>query len=640
MAAESLAIPRSGALPSAEPGGRGRRWKRSFAWRVAGIAIAASLVLSATWGAAAGEPSHGLSLFGELKYGADFAHFDYANPEAPKGGTYSRGLEGTFDSLNPFILKGVPALGVDTLVFESLLEPSLDEPDAAYGLIAESVALAEDRLSVRFVLREAARFHDGTPITAEDVVFSFETLLKEGDPTFRILYADIEAAEALSPREVAFRFRSAENRKLPLIAGAMPVLSKAYYTAHTFNETTMTPPLGSGPYKIARVNPGRSIAYQRDPGYWGAALPVRVGRHNFDIIRYDYYRDRTVLVEAFKSGAYSWHEEFTAKTWATAYDIPEVADGRIVRETVPDHRPSGVQAFFINTRRDRFADPRVREALGYAFDFEWTNKNLFHGLYERMASYFENSELAARDLPTPEEIALLEPYRDRLPPELFTTAYEPPRTDGSGDARQNLREARRLFAAAGLESNGGKLLDPATGEPFKVEFLYFEPGFERIIAPYARNLERLGIVTSLRMVDLAQYQNRLKSFDFDFIIQRYVQALSPGAELRSYFGSAAADEEGSLNLAGIKNPVVDALIEKVLSAASREALITAAHALDRVLLFGHYMVPQYYKGSHRLVYWNKFSRPETPPAYDLGLDTWWVDPEKEAALRARGKTID
>jgi microcin C transport system substrate-binding protein len=638
MAAESPAILRSDARPSADLDGRSGRWGR----RIGTALLATFVALSAVWSAAAAEPqfTHGLSLFGELKYGPDFARFDYVNPEAPKGGTYSRGLEGTFDSLNPFILKGVPALGVDTLVFETLLEPSLDEPDAAYGLIAESVALAEDRLSVRFTLREAARFHDGTAITAADVAFSFETLLKEGDPTFRILYADVEKAEAASPREIVFRFRSIENRKLPLIVGAMPVLSKAYYTEHTFNETTMKPPLGSGPYKIARVSPGRSIMYQRDPDYWGAALPVRIGRHNFDIVRYDYYRDRTVLVEAFKSGAFGWHEEFTAKTWATAYDIPEIKDGRIVRETVPDNRPSGVQAFFINTRRDKFADRRVRQALGYAFDFEWTNKNLFHGLYERMASYFENSELAARGLPTADELALLEPYREALPPELFTTVYEPPKTDGSGEARANLRMAKQLLKEAGLVPDGSKLLDPATGGPLRIEFLYFEPGFERIIAPYARNLERLGIATSLRIVDQAQYQNRLQSFDFDLIIQRYVQSLSPGAELRSYFASHAAGEEGSLNLAGIKSPVVDALIEKVLSAPSREALITAAHALDRVLLFGYYMVPQWYKGSHNLVYWNKFSRPETPPRYDVGLDTWWVDPAKEAALREAGKTID
>lgn len=587
-----------------------------------------------------GQARHGLSLFGPLKYGADFTHFDYVEPGAPKGGTFSRGFGGTFDSLNPFILKGVPPQDLDTLLFDSLLDPSLDEPDSAYGLIAETVTLAADRRSVRFTLREAARFQDGTPITADDVVFSFETLLKDGNPTFRILYADVEAAEAPSPREVVFRFRATENRKLPLIVGAMPVLSKAFYSARKFSETTVTPPLGSGAYRVKAVEPGRSVVYERVPDYWAAALPVRRGRHNFDIIRYDYYRDRTVLVEAFKAGAFGWHEEFTSKTWATAYDIPEVADGRIVRESVADNTPSGVQAFFLNTRRAKFADRRVRQALDYAFDFEWTNKTLFHDQYKRMASYFENSELAARGLPTAEELALLEPVRDRLPPELLTTAYVPPQTDGSGEARNNLRAAKKLLTEAGLKLEGGKLLDPASGEPFSVEFLYFEPAFERIVAPYTRNLERLGIAASLRLVDPSQYQNRLKSFDYDVIIQRYVQSLSPGAELRSFFGSRAAGEDGSLNLAGIKDPVADALIETVLAAADRPALLAATHALDRVLLFGHYMVPQWYKGRHDLLHWNKFSRPATAPLYGLGVDTWWVDPAKQAALNARGKAID
>ncbi len=601
------------------------------------VALACALAPVA---AAEPQPSHGLSLFGPLKYGADFTCFDYAAPDAPKGGTFSRGFDGTFDSLNPFILKGVPPQDIETLLFDALLEPSLDEPDSAYGLIAETVALAADRRSVSFALRAEARFHDGTAITADDVVFSFETLLKEGNPTFQILYADVETAEALSPREVVFRFRATENRKLPLIVGAMPILSKAYYSAHKFNETTVTPPLGSGPYRVKAVDPGRSIVYQRVADYWAAELPVRAGRHNFDIIRYDYYRDRTILVEAFKSGAYGWHEEFTSKTWATAYNIPEIADGRIVKESIADNTPSGVQAFFINTRRAKFADRRVRQALDLAFDFEWTNKTLFYDQYKRMASYFENSELAARGLPASAELALLEPYRDKLPPELFSMAYVPPRTDGSGEARLNLRAAKKLLTEAGLMIEAGKLRDPATGEPFTLEFLYYEPAFERIIAPYARNLERLGFVIALRLVDPAQYQNRLKSFDYDFIIQRYVQSLSPGAELRSYFGSAAAGQDGSLNLAGIKNPVVDALIEAVLGAADRPALLAATRALDRVLLFGHYMVPQWYKGRHDLVYWNKFSRPASAPPFGLGLDTWWVDGAQQAALNARGKAID
>jgi microcin C transport system substrate-binding protein len=584
--------------------------------------------------------SYGLSLFGPLKYPEGFTHFDYVEPAAPKGGTLSRGMERTFDSLNPFILKGVPGDSIEELTFDSLLGASADEPDSAYGLVAERVALAADRRSIRFGLRQAARFHDGTPITAADVVFTFETLLREGHPRFRLQFEDVEAALALAPREVEFRFRSTENRKLPLIVGAMPILSKAWFATRPFNQTTLEPVLGSGPYRIAKVEPGRTIVFARVPDYWGAALPTRVGRHNFDIIRYDYYRDRTVMVEALKAGAYSWHEEFTSKTWATAYDLPEIADGRMIKETLPDNRPSGVQAFFINLRRAKFADRRVRQALGLAFDFEWTNKTLFHDQYRRMASYFENSDLAARGLPSDAERALLEPYRERLPPELFTTPYEPPRTDGSGEARANLRAARKLLAEAGLKVEGSVLLDPTTGAPFELEFLYYETGFERIIAPYARNLERLGFKTSLRLVDPAQYENRLKTFDYDLIIQRYVQSLSPGAELRNFFGSRAAGEEGSFNLAGIKDPVVDALIEQELAAPDRPALLAAVHALDRVLLFGHYMVPQWYKGAHNLVYRNKFGRPATQPLYDLGLDTWWVDADKSAALDARGKTID
>ena len=562
------------------------------------------------------------------------------NPGAPKGGTLSQGAEGTFDSLNPFIIKGVAPTDLQELCFDSLLDSSADEPDSAYSLIAEAVSLSADRRSVSFRLNAAAKFNDGTPITAEDVAFSFDALVKEGDPRFRLAYGDVEAAEVISPSEVRFRFRSIENRKLPLIVGAMPVFSRTFYTTRKFNETTVEPPLCSGPYRVAKADVGRSIVFERVKDYWAAALPVRVGRHNFDIIRYDYYRDRTVMVEAFKAGTYGWHEEFTSKTWATAYDIPEIADGRVIKETLEDNRPSGVQAYFINTRRAKFADRRVRLALSFAFDFEWANKNLFFDQYKRMASYFENSDLAARGLPAPEELALLEPYRDKLPPELFTEAFAPPVTDGSGDARVNLRTARKLLVEAGLKVKDSLLIDPSTGEQLAVEFLYFEPAFERIMAPYARNLERLGIKASLRLVDPAQYQARLKSFDFDLIVQRYVQSLSPGAELRGFFGSRAADEDGSFNLAGIKDPVVDALIEKVLSAPDRPALLAATRALDRVLLFGHYMVPQWYKGGHNLVYWNKFSRPATKPRFALGLDTWWVDPDKAASLNARGKAID
>jgi microcin C transport system substrate-binding protein len=589
--------------------------------------------------ASAGEPSHGLALYGDLKYQSGFTHYDYADPDAPKGGTLSLSAEGTFDNLNPFILKGVAAAGAGDL-FESLLEGSADEPDSAYGLIAERVTLAPDRSSVAFTLRPEARWHDGSPITAEDVVFSFETLTTKGHPSFRIIYANVIGAEALSEREVVFHLRATENRKLPLLVATMPVISKAYYSANEFDRTTLEPPMGSGPYRVDKVEPGRSIRYRRDPDYWGAYLPLKAGRHNFDVIRYDYYRDRTVMVEALKAAAYEYHEEFTSKTWSTAYDIAAVDEGWMVKEVLPDNTPSGVQAFFINTRRAKFQDPRVRLALSYAFDFEWTNKNIFYGLYDRMASYFENSELAARGQPSAAELALLEPYRDMLPEAVFAKAFEPPRADGEGGIRRSLRQAQRLLNEAGWVLRDGVLVHGESGEPLSVEFLYFLRTFERVIGPYVRNLERLGIETTMRLVDVPQYQRRLEEFDFDLTTQRYVQFLSPSSELRDYFGSANADQIGSRNLAGIEDPAVDDLIDKVLAAPDRESMTTAVRALDRVLLWGHYMVPQWYKGEHHLIYWNKFGRPAIQPKYAIGLDTWWVDTQKEADLTAYRKSLD
>lgn len=597
----------------------------------------ATLAAPAVGAGSAGVPRHGLALYGDLKYQPGFTHYDYADPEAPKGGSLSLSAEGTFDNLNPFILKGVAAAGASEL-FESLLESSADEPDSAYGLIAESVTLAPDRTSVAFTLRAEARWHDGSPITAEDVVFSLDTLKTKGHPSFRILYADVTGAEALSEREVVFRLRASENRKLPLLVATMPVISRAYYSANEFDRTTLKPPLGSGPYRVDKVDPGRAISYRRDPAYWGAHLPIKAGRHNFDLIRYDYYRDRTVMVEALKAGAYEYHEEFTSKTWSTAYDIAAVEQGWMVKEVLPDNTPSGVQAFFINTRRAKFQDPRVRLALSYAFDFEWTNKNIFYGLYDRMASYFENSELAARGLPTAAELALLEPYRDELPEAVFAEAFEPPRADGG--IRGNLRRARRLLNEAGWVVRDGALVQSESGEPFSIEFLYFMRTFERVIGPYVRNLERLGIETTMRLVDVPQYQRRLEEFDFDLTTQRYVQFLSPSSELRDYFGSAYADQIGSRNLAGIGDPVVDALIETVLAAPDRERMTTAVRALDRVLLWGYYMVPQWYKGEHHLIYWNKFGRPASQPKYAIGLDTWWVDRRKHADLTTYRKSLD
>ncbi len=584
--------------------------------------------------AAAEEAAHGLSLFGDLKYGPDFAHFDYVAPNAPKGGLLHLATVDTYSTLNPFTLKGTSAAGAG-LPFESLLEGSADEADAAYGLVAQSVALAPDRRSVRFLLRPEARWHDGTPITARDVAFSFEILTTEGHPAFANQLAGIDRVETTGDREVTFHLADPDNRKLPLIVGGLSIVSEAYYRDRAFGETTMEPPLGSGAYRVAKVDPGRSVTYERVADYWGARLPLNVGRYNFETIVYDYYRDRTVLVEALKAGEFDVHEEFTSKVWATQYDIPAVEEGWLIKDVLKDNTPSGVQAFFFNTRLPKFQDRRVREAFAYAFDFEWLNKNQFYGLYDRMASYFENSELAARDLPSEAELALLEPHRGAVPEEVFTKAFVPPATDGSGNNRRNLRAARALLKEAGWVTKERKLVNAETGEPMTVEFLYFEPTFERIYAAFARSLERLGVGVTLRLVDGAQYEERLKTHDFEITTIRFVFSLSPGAELNSYFASSTVDQVGSFNIPGIKDPVVDALIAEVAAATDRPSLIAATRALDRVLLWGHYMIPQWYKGAHHLVYWNKFDRPALKPRYARGvIDTWWVDPEKDDALRA------
>ena len=600
------------------------------------IAVASSMApVSHLFGSAsAEEAAHGLSLFGDLKYGSDFAHFDYVAPNAPKGGRLHLATVDTYSTLNPFTLKGTSAAGAG-LPFESLLEGSADEADAAYGLVAGSVALAPDRRSVRFVLRPEARWHDGTPITARDVAFSFEILTTEGHPAFANQLAGVERVETAGDHEVTFHLADPDNRKLPLIVGGLSIVSEAYYRDRAFGETTMEPPLGSGAYRVAKVDPGRSVTYERVADYWAARLPLNVGRYNFETVVYDYYRDRTVLVEALKAGEFDVHEEFTSKVWATQYDIPAVEEGWLVKDVLKDNTPSGVQAFFFNTRLPKFQDRRVREAFAYAFDFEWLNKNQFYGLYDRMASYFENSELAARGLPSEAELALLGPHRGDVPGEVFTKAFVPPATDGSGNNRRNLRAARALLEEAGWVTKERKLVNAETGEPMTVEFLYFEPTFERIYAAFARSLERLGVGVTLRLVDGAQYEERLKTHDFEITTIRFVFSLSPGAELNSYFASSTVDQVGSFNIPGIKDPVVDALIAEVAAATDRPSLIAATRALDRVLLWGHYMIPQWYKGAHHLVYWNKFDRPALKPRYARGvIDTWWVDREKDDALRA------
>jgi len=591
----------------------------------AGALASAALILATATANAA--PRHGLSVFGDLKYPPDFTHFDYVNPDAPKGGRLAMVGSGgtkTFDSFNNFILKGDRAQGLEYL-YDSLMVRAMDEPDAVYGLIAASADVAPDRKSVTFRLRPEAKFADGTPVTAEDVVFSFKMLKEKGSPEYTLPLRDVEKAEALDPHTVRYTFKGDLTRDLPLVVAELPVLPKAYYAKHRFDQTSLDKPIGSGPYEIADFKPGSHVTYKRRPDYWAKDLPVNRGRFNFDELRYDYFRDRRIELENLFSGTFDLREEFTSLDWATAYtDVPAVKDGRIVRETLPDERPSGAQGFFINTRREPFKDKRVREALALAFDFEWSNKNLFFNLYTRTQSFFENSDMKATGLPGPEELKLLEPYRDKLPPEVFSEPYSPPVTDGTGRNRKNLKRAYDLLTAAGY-GPGGKTLN--------VEILSFEEGFDRIILPYMDNLKRIGVNVTLRRVDPAQYERRMKSFDFDMTTQRYGLRLTPGIELKSYWGSDAADLDGSFNLAGIKDPVIDALISKVVQARSRKELVTATRAIDRVLRAGHYWVPHWYKPVHTIAYWNKFSRPKVKPKYDPGIiDTWWYDPEKAAKL--------
>ena len=570
-------------------------------------------------------------MHGSPKYGPDFQHFDYVNPIAPKGGDARLHFIGTFDTLNPFTLKGIPAVGLGSL-YDTLLVSSLDEAFSEYGLLAEQIEMPEDRSWAAFTIRKEARWHDGKPVTADDVIFSLNTLKTKGHPVYRVYYAAVAGAEKVADRKVRFVFSGGENRELPLIVGQLPILPAHYWADRDFEKTTLEPPLGSGPYKIRGFEQGRTITYARVPDYWGQDLPVNRGRHNFEIMRYDYYRDATVALQAFKAGEYDFREENSSKDWATAYDSPAVQNGRIRKEEIPNEQPTGMQAFVYNTRRPFFQDRRVREALSCAFDFEWTNKNLFYGQYTRTKSYFSNSELASRGLPGPEEVRILEPLREKIPKEVFTTEFRLPVTDGKGNIRSNLLRAFKLLTASGGVFKDRKLVDPNTNEPFQFEILLQQPTWERIALPFAKNLERLGIDARVRTVDASQYEKRVEAFDFDMIVDVFSQSLSPGNEQRDFWGSAAADQPGSRNTIGIKDPAVDALIDLVIAAPDRQSLVHRTRALDRVLLWGHYVIPHWHIPYFRVAYWNKFGRPAVAPKYALGFDTWWVDAEKEAAL--------
>ncbi|MBS3786211.1 MAG: ABC transporter substrate-binding protein [Gammaproteobacteria bacterium] len=573
---------------------------------------------------------HALSLHGTPKYPADFAHFDYVNPNAPKGGTMrlANVAAATFDSLHPFILRGTPAQGLG-LIYDSLTERSLDEAFTEYGLIAEEIAVAPDNSGVRFKLREEARFHDGVPITAADVQWTFETLREQGHPQYRAYYRDVERVEVLADDEVMFHFATTGNAELAMIIGQMPVLPKHYWADKDFTSTTLTPPVGSGPYRVAEVDAGRRIVYERVEEYWAEDHPVKRGRHNIDRISYDYYRDGTVALQALKAGEYDLRQENVARNWATAYDIPAVQSGELRLEEIPHSQPAGMQGFFFNTRRPIFADPQVREALSYAFDFEWTNENLFYGAYRRTQSYFENSELAAVDLPDQGEQALLAPFSDDLPARVLTEVYQPPQTDGQG-VRGNLRIAMQLLRDAGWAVSDGILTHAETGRKMDFEILLVSPSFERVVLPFQRNLERLGAKVSVRTVDPTQYQNRMNDFDFDMTVHVAPQSLSPGNEQRDFWSCEAAEISGSRNVAGVCDPVVDELIERIIDAPDRESLITRARALDRMLQWGFYAVPNWYIDQFRVAFWDRFGRPPENPPYGLAIDTWWVDPEKAA----------
>lgn len=590
---------------------------------------------------------HGLSLFGNLKYGADFTRFDYVNPHAPKGGRVRLHALGSFDSLNPFTFKGSSATLIGAIT-DTLLTSALDEPSSEYGLVAEAVRHPDDFSWVEYRLRPEARFHDGRQMSVEDVIWTMQAL-KGAHPFYAFYYKNIVKAEQTGERAVRFTFSGGGNRELPQITGQMPVLPKHWWTGvdakgrkRDIKATTLEPLLGSGPYRIGEVKPGRSISVRRVDDYWGKDLPVNRGHYNFDEIIAYYFRDSTIALEAFKGDQYDWRDESSSKAWATGYDFPAVKSGAVIKEEITLKNGRGMQAFAFNLRRAKFADARVRRAFNFAFDFEWSNRNLFYGQYKRTDSYFENSELAwnggpqGADLPSPAELKLLEPLRDKVPAEVFTETFTNPVNNSPRDVRANLRRAARLFAAAGLKPGDGGTLTGADGKPFTVEFLLVSPLFERIVLPYARQLERLGVKSVVRTVDSAQYRRRVQNFDYDIIVANWGQSLSPGNEQRDFWGSQAADRPGSRNYVGIKDAAVDALIDAIIFATSREALIAACRALDRVLLWHHYIVPMWHIPYERTARWDRFGRPEKLPDYSLGFPSiWWWDEERAKATDAR-----
>jgi microcin C transport system substrate-binding protein len=584
--------------------------------------------------AAEPRPAHGIAMHGEPRYAAGFSHFDYADPSARQGGVFRNAATGTFDTLNPFIVRGRAALGLG-YVTESLMQRSWDEPFSLYGLIAESITVPDDRSWVEFTLRPNARWHDGVAITPDDVLFSWRTLRDQGRPNHRSYYGKVAHAERTGERTVRFTFKASAkasadpeapgDREMPLIMGLMPILPEHAWKGREFDRTTLEPPLGSGPYRVARFEPGRTIIYERVPDYWGRDLPVNRGQYNFAEIRYDYYRDDGVALEAFKADAYDFRRETDPTKWATGYDFPAARDGRVKVELLPHGRPEPMRALIFNTRRPQFADRTVREALSYALDFEWMNRTLFHGAYRRTASYYPNSELAASGSPSPAELAVLEPLRADLPGQVFGPAYVPPSTDGSGPAglRVNLRKAQELLASAGWTVRDGVLRN-AAGAAFEFEILLVSSADEKVALEFARALQRIGVTAKVRTVDSAQYQARLEGFDFDMTLNRWTSTLSPGNEQTYYWGSEAADWQGSRNYAGIRSPAVDALAGSLAAAVDRDDLVTRVRALDRALTWGFYAIPLYHLTADHVAYWSRLKRPAVTPVYGMVIDTWWM----------------
>ncbi|AZM95829.1 extracellular solute-binding protein [Vreelandella venusta] len=584
------------------------------------------------------ETVHGLSLYNSPQLPADFAYFPHVNPSAPKGGTITRtAVGGSFDSTNPFIIRGTPATGISQ-IYDSLMASNPGEPFSLYGLLAEGVRLDPERRWIEFDLRPEARFQDGEPVTAYDVVFSLNLLREEGNPFYSSYYAGVERAVALNDHQVRFEFNDTESRELPLIVAQLPILPRHYWEPRDFSSPTLDAHPGSGPYRISEVDPGRRIVYQRDDNYWGKDLPVNVGRYNIDRVVYEYYRDRDIAWEAFKAGLTDFRTDARAATWAIGYDnFPAYQDGLIKRITVPDVNPSMMQAFVFNLRKEKFQNPKVREALSLTFDFPWLNTNIFYGTYRRTESFFQNSEMEATGTPSEEELALLEPFREALidshhSERLFT---DPLPIEHPTELRERLRLALDLLRDAGYRVEDGVLINSETGRPLTLEVLLYDSGLERVVQPMLRNMARLGVQTSLRIVDINQYLNRVRSYDYDMVISHFPQSNNPGNEQRDFWTSAAAEAPQSRNRMALAHPAVDALVEQLIRADDRETLDTITQALDRVLRWGFYVIPHYHSGETRIAVWDKFGYPEPFPAYAMDLDAWWVNTDREAELQRR-----